>query len=114
MQENSRLVKSRLRDLRKKQGLTQVDIAGILGTTLATYSRYEKGMFKLESGLLCKLAEYYDVSVDYILLRTNDPRMYKERSDNYIEFSMKYNDLDEEKKELLTAIINAMLERKAE
>ena len=111
MQDNSKLVKSRLRELRKKMRLTQVDLANILGITVATYSRYEKGMFRLESGILCKVAEYYNVSVDYILMRTNDPRMYEDRSDSYIDFFLKYDNLNKDKKEILSAIIDVMMEK---
>ena len=114
MQDNSKLVKSRLRALRKQRKLNQRDIADFLGTTVATYSRYEKGLFKLDSGLLCKMAEYYDVSVDYILMRTNDPCLCRVKSDSYIDFYIKYDSLDTGKKELLAAIADAMKRNMAE
>lgn len=114
MQLNSRLVKSRLKELRKQHLLTQAEVAELVGLTVATYSRYEKGLYKLESGMLCKLAEYYGVSVDYILVRTDEPHMYKKKFDNYIDFSMKYNSLNEDKKEILTAIIDAIAAKKAD
>lgn len=102
---------SRLKELRRKLGLTQVDMAEFLGVTVATYSRYEKGLFRLDAGILCKLADYYGVSVDYILLRTNDPRMYKVNSDCDIEFAIKYANLDDYKREILAAVVSAIEEK---
>lgn len=101
-------VNSRLKELRKQRGLTQVEVAQIVGLTVATYSRYEKGLFKLESIMLCKLAEYYGVSVDYILMRTNDPRMYKDTPMADIDFLAQYARLNEANQEILVAIASVM------
>lgn len=58
---------SRIKDLRKKRGLTQQQIANVLGISQSNYSYWESGKVKIDENSLKKLALYYDVSVDYLL-----------------------------------------------
>lgn len=61
----------RLRDLREDRDLTQEDIARILGTSQTMYARYERGASELPIRHLTALADFYKVSTDYILCRTD-------------------------------------------
>ena len=61
----------RLKDLREDSDLQQSDIARILNTTQPQYSRYETGERELPIRHLVTLADFYGVSADYILGRTN-------------------------------------------
>ena len=63
----------RLKELRKKKGISQLRLATELNTTQNTISRYETG--EREPGIdeLIKIADYFNVSVDYLLERTNNP-----------------------------------------
>ena len=61
----------RLRDLREDHDLTQADIAQLLHVSSRTYARYESGERSIPLEQLIRLANYYDLSVDYILGRTN-------------------------------------------
>ena len=61
----------RIRDLREDADKTQTDIAEYLGTTAQYYGKYEKGERELPFTRAIKLAEYYNVSLDYIAGRTN-------------------------------------------
>lgn len=61
----------RLRDLREDADLNQKDIADLLHISQTTYSRYESGVLDIPSASLIKLADFYKVSVDYILGRTD-------------------------------------------
>ncbi|MBQ8515561.1 MAG: helix-turn-helix transcriptional regulator [Ruminococcus sp.] len=61
----------RIRDLREDADKTQSDIAEYLGTTAQYYGKYEKGERELPFLRAIQLAEYYDVSLDYIAGRTN-------------------------------------------
>ena len=61
----------RLRDLREDRDLKQRQIAELLSVGQTTYSRYESGELDIPSAALIKLADFYDVSVDYILGRTD-------------------------------------------
>lgn len=67
----------RIRDLREDKDLNQTQIAKILGMSQTGYSKYETGENDLPTSILIKLADYYDVSIDYILERTNNPNMKK-------------------------------------
>ena len=61
----------RLRDLREDHDKTQQDIADILGTSQTVYARYERGANELPLRHLLTLAEYYGVSTDYLLGRSD-------------------------------------------
>ena len=66
----------RLRDLREDKDLLQEDVAKILGISQTVYSRYERGFQTIPVVHLLKLADYYQVSTDYILGRTNNSKPY--------------------------------------
>ncbi|MCX8129398.1 MAG: helix-turn-helix domain-containing protein [Clostridia bacterium] len=61
----------RLKILRNKKKLTQIELGKIFSISHATINRYEKGVNQPDTETLNKLAEYFDVSVDYLLGRTN-------------------------------------------
>ncbi len=60
----------RLRDLREDTDVKQKDLAEYLHINQNTYSQYENGKRQIPLDMLCRLADYYGVSVDYILERT--------------------------------------------
>lgn len=64
----------RIRDLREDNDLTQKDIAVILKCDQSYYSKYEKGLHPLPIEHLITLCRYYNVSADYILGFTDDPK----------------------------------------
>ena len=66
----------RIRDLRNDRGLTQKQIAGVLNVSQNTYSQYEIGISRFPLDAVIKLAEYYNVSVDYLVGLTDDPTPY--------------------------------------
>ena len=61
----------RLRDLREDMDMSQTQIAEILHIRQTVYSRYERGFQTIPVEHLLVLADFYDVSTDYILGRTN-------------------------------------------
>lgn len=63
----------RMRDLREDNDKTQQEIAEILNTSQTMYARYERGANELPIHHLLKLAEYYNVSTDYLLGITDKP-----------------------------------------
>lgn len=67
----------RLRELRKEKGISQLKLAMDLHTNQNTVSRYETG--EREPGIrdLIKIADYFRVSVDYLIGRTEDPTFHK-------------------------------------
>ena len=60
----------RMRDLREDSDKTQQEIANVLGTSQTMYARYERGANELPIHHLLKLCDYYGVSADYFLCRT--------------------------------------------
>lgn len=67
----------RLRDLREDKDLNQTQIAELLFTSQTVYSRYERGVRTIPVEHLLILADFYDVSTDYILGRTNNKKVMK-------------------------------------
>ena len=63
----------RIRDLREDRDLTQKQLGEILSCSQRVYSNYERGELDIPTEILIKLANHYDVSVDYILGRTDNP-----------------------------------------
>ena len=66
----------RLKELRKERGISQLKLAMELNTNQNTISRYETGEREPGINELIRLADYFNVSVDYLLERT-DVRNYK-------------------------------------
>ena len=63
----------RLRDLREDHDLTQAQLSEVIHLPQRTYSGYETGDRMIPPEILCALADFYGVSVDYLLRRTNVP-----------------------------------------
>ena len=70
-------MKTRIKDLREDADITQSEISNYLNISQVAYSYYELGKRSIPLKLLCKLADYYNTSVDYLLYRTNQKKPYK-------------------------------------
>lgn len=68
-----------IRDLRIDAGLTQREVAEYLNIKQNTYSQYEIGVLNYPVDVLCRLADYYHVSVDYLLGRTDEKMPYPKK-----------------------------------
>ena len=66
-----------LRGIREDRDIKQKEIAKYLNVSQNTYSQYETGVISLTADILLKLADYYSVSIDYLLDRTNNPNVQK-------------------------------------
>ena len=64
----------RLKVLRINSGLSQVKIAALLETTQASVNRYENGLCTPPVKILLWYADFFDVSMDYIFARTDNPQ----------------------------------------
>lgn len=67
----------RIRELREDHDLTQVQTGKILSCSQRVYSNYERGELDIPTEILIKLADFYEVSVDYLLNRTEQMQMTK-------------------------------------
>ncbi|MCM3127725.1 MULTISPECIES: helix-turn-helix transcriptional regulator [unclassified Paenibacillus] len=65
----------RIAELREKRGMTQEELSNVLEITRASLSHYEKGRRKPDFETLTRLADTFNVSVDYLLGRTSQPEM---------------------------------------
>lgn len=63
----------RLKDLREDNDVKQKELAEYLNIKQNTYSQYENGKREIPLDTLCKLADYYNTSIDYLIGRTNNP-----------------------------------------
>ena len=70
----------RIRDLRKNAGLTQKQIAQYLKMSQTGYSKYETGENSPPIAVLCALADYYHVSLDYLMERTDTKTTYSKNT----------------------------------
>ena len=69
----------RLKDLREDKDMTQTQISEILDIQQTVYSRYERGFQTIPVEHLIKLADFYEVSTDYILGRTLVKKPYPKK-----------------------------------
>lgn len=67
------VMQNRLKELRKARGYTQISLQMQTGIEQALLSKFENGERIPPTETLLRLADFYNVSIDYILLRTNKP-----------------------------------------
>lgn len=65
----------RIRALREDRDLTQREMGEFLSCSQRVYSNYERGDVDIPTSVLIRLADFYSVSVDYLLGRTNNPKV---------------------------------------
>ena len=66
-----------LRNIREDRDIKQKDVAKVLNVSQNTYSQYETGIISLTAEVLIKLSDFYGVSIDYLLDRTDNPQTNK-------------------------------------
>lgn len=67
----------RLKEIRKRKGISQLKLAMDLHMNQNTVSRYETGEREPGINELIKIADYFNVSVDYLIERTDNPKLQK-------------------------------------
>ena len=67
---------NRLSELRKQKNLKQKDVADHFGMAVRTYQNYEGGQREPNFSILVALADYFDVTTDYLLGRTDEPKQH--------------------------------------
>ncbi len=68
---------TRIRNLREDKDLTQSKMGEILSCSQRVYSNYERGDIDIPTSTLVKIADFYNVSVDYLLERTDNAKLNK-------------------------------------
>ena len=67
----------RLKKLRKQKRITQIKLAMDLGLTQNSVSRFETGLRRPDYETLILIADYFHVSLDYLVGRSDDPHIHK-------------------------------------
>lgn len=87
------MVGNRLRLLRKQYNIKQTDLVKVLGVKEATISKYEAGLVSMTEESLIKAADFFNVSIDYILGRSEDTsKETEEKLDNDRELEKNYKE----------------------
>ena len=96
-------------EIRKQHHITQKEMAKILNITQSTYSRYETEEAKITPLILMQLADYFNVTTDYLLGRTSDSLLVN----SYIpksEIQELYDQLSESEKRMVKSYIQGILD----
>ena len=103
----------RLKNAREKMGLTVKQAAAMLRLPYTTYNNYEKNTREPSGGLICKMAEFYGVTTDYLLGRTDQPAApsCNVQDENLKELIEKWNSLDKHGKHLTMLVLDAEYDR---
>lgn len=104
----------RLKALRTQQRKTQQEIADLLGITRQGYAKYENNLGEPDNSTLAKLADYFEVSTDYLLGRTDNPANTQQEKDeaafqafaNDPELNVFYRELPESDEEAVRKLRN--------
>lgn len=65
----------RLKELRERKNMTQTGLAMDLSLSQNSVSRYENGTHEADYATLIRIADYFNVSLDYLLERTDNPKI---------------------------------------
>ena len=90
-----------LRRFRKERGLTQKQIADAVGTKVSVYQRYERGTAYPSVMVVTKIADAFNVPLDYLVGRDDD---VQNKSESYLLNT--YRNLDEDNRRTLTDLAN--------
>jgi transcriptional regulator with XRE-family HTH domain len=94
----------RIRELREKKGVLQAEVSKRLNVTRESYSMYETGKRQMNYETLCLLADYFEVSTDYLLGRQEAlPSFLSERERGIIE---RYRALEEPARDNVENVLN--------
>lgn len=96
-----------LKILRKKRNLTQKDVADAIGITFQTYSYYETGRTKPTPETLCKLADYFGITVDELLGRS--PQLFDDARVDRPEIIELFNQLSAEEQQQVIGYMKGLI-----
>lgn len=105
---------NRIKELRTERGITQADLAKILKISDRAVGYYENGDREPDYSTLLKIADYFDVSIDYLLGASDikNPNESKNADKEFVAFYEGYKDLDDADKEILKATLDAFVKAK--
>ena len=113
-------MRGKLKELRESRHMTQTGIGARIGVTQQNISRYEQDVCSMPVDMLICTAEYFNVTTDYLLGRSEVKRSFEgqvkmsQELDEYYDLIEMYRDLDKRDQEIIWAAIEAMAKTKAE
>lgn len=100
----------RIRDLRRDANMTGGELGEKMGVSKVTVSAWENGTNYPNQETLNKIADYFNVSLDYLMGRTDEKRPHKLIGDNFVAtFSGLSSELTEEQKKYMVDIANDLV-----
>lgn len=107
---------TRMRDLREDADLTQEQLCRLLYMNKTTYTNYEQGKHTVPFDFAVTLAEFYDISLDYLAGRTNYPqgRANPTLTKEQLSIAEQYACLTEKNKGRLELYLEQLLEKQTE
>lgn len=107
---------NRIKELRTERGITQADLAKILKISDRAVGYYENGDREPDYSTLLKIADYFDVSIDYLLGASDikKPNESKNTDKEFAAFWEEYKDLEDADKNILLATLKAVKARKGD
>ncbi len=111
---------NRIKELREKRGLKQEILAIEVGASQQTISRIEKDKYKAPTDLLINIAQYFNVTVDYLLELTDIKRNYErqikvdQKLDEYYDLIMEYEELDKSNQKTMLYLLKRLKEAQDE
>jgi len=109
-------MKIKLKELRKSRRMTQAHLGGIIGVTQQNLSRYENESIMMPADVLVRLAEYFNVTTDYLLGVSQIKRNFEQQIvvnktiDEYYDLIELFVDLKEDDRELVLVMIEKLRE----
>lgn len=103
----------RLKEARKTRKLTQQQVADLLGVPLRTYQNYEREVNDPDTDVLCRLADYYGMTTDYLIGYSDiavsyDSSRVLNRSDDEMRLVLSYRKLPRSLRQSVLDIVEAL------
>lgn len=103
---------NRIRELRKKNKLTMKELGKQVGVVEGTISQYETGKRQPDIEMLSKLANYFGVTIDYLVGGAESDHAEAPLSSDEKIFLNYFRDMDPEERDMVTAVIKTIMDRK--
>ena len=105
---------NRIKQLREENDIKQRELANLLGVEVSAISKLEIGRVPLKDEYIIKLANFFNVTTDYLLGKSSNrtENIKQDYNDAFIAFYEGYKDLEDEDKEVIQATINALKKKK--
>ncbi len=117
--EETFYMRGKLKELRESRHLTQTGMGARIGVTQQNISRYERDVSTMPVEILLETADYFNVTTDYLLGRSEVKRnlegqvQVNREIEEYFDLVEMYQDLDARDREIVLSTIMAMIKTKA-